>query len=201
MVRWLKERNFRFNFKIPGGQWSDPGNWVMVLLSSLLIVAFTYFFTDFFEQEKLQKSQKEDALLLGYYSAYALALFKQDKLDPFNQIRGRINQYLKNLGIGNLRYPDNPYGENRDSVPVAKFAQEVAGRLAAHGRVIESAFILGWYGLITTNTPSMRPDFDLCKSVREAGFDENNCKNQFSDNATKKIYFKNLIETVQNQKN
>jgi hypothetical protein len=139
-------------------------------------------------------SQKRVALMLGYESAVTLALFMTG--EPTNQIRAKISEYLRLLRIDDVQFPNDPVGNSSDGQPAAEYAQEVAGRLSARGTDIGDAFILGWYGVITLNTPDLRPDFDLCEFAQRSGFDDTfelKC-----DARSKEQYFKQLIERVRN---
>lgn len=108
------------------------------------------------------------ALLLGYDAAFALAHAKLGTLSE--QERARIAEYLRQLDIATA-FPENPMGVNNDAQPAADFAQRVAGTLDARDRKAQRAFLLGWLGVITLNTPALKPaGFDLRRFASEAGF-------------------------------
>ena|SRR5258706_242474 len=57
--------------------------------------------------------------------------------------------------------------------PAAKFAKAAYAELSATDDTLAKAFALGWYGVISLNTPTIRPqEFDLRRFAREAGFPE-----------------------------
>jgi hypothetical protein len=79
------------------------------------------------------------------------------------------------LGLLNLTYPNNPIGENRDGKPATEFAQKMMGELSAIDGRLQKAFEVGFFGVISINTPEMKPKgFDLKAFALEAGFEENN---------------------------
>lgn len=111
------------------------------------------------------------ALLLGYDGAFALAHSLQDK--SITQEQARLAEYIRQLNLLDIAFPGNPAGDLKDAAPASIFAQEVAGTLEARDFRLRSAFLVGWLGVITINTPSLTPEgFELRKFAKEAGFPE-----------------------------
>ncbi len=112
---------------------------------------------------------RDRALLLGYDAAFALALDLQGK--PTRQTVASINTHLKLLELDSIAFPASPAGALRDASPAAQFAQSVAGALGARSTQHEAAFLLGWCGVIETNSPGMAPaGFSVRDQAKRAGF-------------------------------
>ena len=55
--------------------------------------------------------------------------------------------------------------------PASDFSMAIMGRLQSVSAEEAAAFYLGWYGVISLNTPEMRPSgFDVNKLSSKAGF-------------------------------
>ncbi len=119
--------------------------------------------------------KREMALRLGYDSAFALAHARMGRV--ITQEKARLSEYLHQLSMDNIVFPDNPLGEQKDALPASTFAQEVAGTLEARDFRLQRAFLVGWLGVIAINTPSMKPpEFDLRKFAKESGFPDSSGK-------------------------
>lgn len=116
---------------------------------------------------KLEELQAR-ALLLGFEGAAALAHAKMGRnMEPYVL---RINAYLKPLDLAGENYPLNPWGAKADGKPAIDFAQRVVAALGAVDSRVQRAFLVGWLGVITTTTPSLKPaGFDLRRLAHEAG--------------------------------
>lgn len=115
------------------------------------------------------EEKRSQALLLGYDGALALAHAIQGQ--PTAQNRARLGEYLRLLDLRPIEFPADPMGPQRDAEPASLFAQEVVGTMEARDVRLQRAFALGWWGVISLNTPSLRPaEFDLRQFAAEAGF-------------------------------
>ncbi len=108
------------------------------------------------------------ALLLGFEGAAALAHAKMGRnMEPYVI---RLNAYLKRLDLAGESYPPNPWGANADGKPATDFARRIVAALGAVDSRVQRAFLVGWMGVITTTTPSLKPaGFDLRKLAHQAG--------------------------------
>lgn len=108
-------------------------------------------------------------LLVGYDGAFALA--KAIQGEDFSQDRARINEHLRWLEISTVEFPAHPTEPEGSAENAATFARELAGVLEARDNRLKAAFILGWFGVISTNTPSISPPgFSIERAADEAGF-------------------------------
>lgn len=138
------------------------------------------------------RQQRETALLLGHDAAFALARAIEGQ--SIEQATGQIEGYLRKLSLDDVEYPSDPLGTGRDAQPAAEFAQRITGRLSVHGEAIEAAFILGWYGVITTNTPDLIESFDLCEFAEKAEFESE--QNDLECASNEEGYFQSLIDNI-----
>jgi hypothetical protein len=113
--------------------------------------------------------KRDQALLLGYEAAFTLARARMG--NPTIQDQARVTERLRHLGLQAIAFPDNLLGVNNDAVPASDFAQKVVGTLEARDLRLQRAFLVGWLGVITINTPSLKPGgFNLRSFAKEAGF-------------------------------
>jgi ABC-type uncharacterized transport system substrate-binding protein len=115
------------------------------------------------------EEHRSRALLLGFDGALALghAVMGED----LTQEKARLTEYLHQLGLERIVYPENPLGDAKDALPASTFQKLTAGALEARDLRLARAFELGWFGVISTNTPSLRPPgFGIRKFALEAGF-------------------------------
>ncbi len=126
------------------------------------------------------------ALLLGYDGAFALAHALMNK--PIVQERSRLSEYLRQLNLEKVYFPADPLGEKKDATPASAFAQEVVGTLEARDVRLQRAFLAGWLGVISINTPTMKPEgFDLRSFTKDAGFPD-------QVNSSDAEYLESLVE-------
>lgn len=141
---------------------------VSVLLAVALAVISIY--ASKYSVTTEEKDMRNTAIVLGYDSAFALAMSKEGK--PVDQLIASIDKRLDLLGLQSIRYPSNPMGEQKDAKPAASYAQKVSGALEAIGQRELKAFQLGWLGVIETNSPGNGPQgFSVKKFAVEAGFE------------------------------
>ena len=115
------------------------------------------------------EKRRAHALLLGYDGAFALAHALQG--ESVTQEQARLAEYIRQLDLHDVYFPKNPAGDLKDAAPASIFAQKVTGMLEARDFRLRSAFLVGWLGVITINTPSLMPEgFNLRKIAGEAGF-------------------------------
>jgi hypothetical protein len=120
-------------------------------------------------QSTFSERSRGRALLAGYDGAFAVAHALQGH--DLQQERARLSDYLRQLGVTGAEFPLDPLGPARDAEPAAKFAQSVLGTLEARDPRLGQAFVLGWFGVISLNTPNLKPpDFELRKVAGDAGF-------------------------------
>jgi len=108
------------------------------------------------------------ALLLGFDGAMALAHVKMGR--NIDQDIVLLNAQLQRLGISDVSYPADPWGAKANGDPFFAFARRIISSLGAVDRRMQDAFVVGWAGVITSVTPSLKPaGFDLRKLAHEAG--------------------------------
>ena len=153
--------------KVPG--WLRAGGalaaFAMVFFYNLasLVAPISAELTEPFEQSRAR------SLLIGYDGAFALAraLMGEDIM----QDRSRIDEYLRLPGVDVAAFPTDPAGPNGTAEAAAAFARSLAGVLEARDSRLKAAFVLGWFGVISTNTPSISlSGFSVQSAAREAGF-------------------------------
>lgn len=108
---------------------------------------------------------KHMALVSGYDSARAQAFSNQGK--DFSDLKRSIDLHLQQLGVSGLYYPN----ELGDGEIVAQFVNAVTPQLREIDKKLESAFLLGFAGLVETNTPGMFPEFSVDLAASSAGFE------------------------------
>lgn len=143
--------------------WSDSEKWAMGIVSALLIAAFAALIGGAGDEKR---TPTNTALLLGYEGAYALAMTLQGA--SITKERALIDGYLNELGIQDIHYPADPAGDNGGVA--SQFAETVQGRLASRGSDVEAAFVLGWQGVISTNSRVEHRDFDMDNTASAANF-------------------------------
>jgi hypothetical protein len=112
---------------------------------------------------------RDRALVLGFNAAFALAQDLQGILT--DQQVSSINTQLRLLELGNIAFPVKPAGAEGNALPAAQFAQQVAGALEARSTGHKAAFLLGWFGVIATNSPEVAPPgFGLRSQAKQAGY-------------------------------
>jgi hypothetical protein len=113
--------------------------------------------------------KRSRALLLGFDSAFALAHSVEKK--AIDQEVVLLNAYLKLLDIPDLQFPSDPLGSEKDAKPTVQFVQSVYAKLGAADTVLQHAFALGFYGVVSSNSPDLKPKgFDLREFAKKAGF-------------------------------
>lgn len=148
--------------------WTDAEKWFMGIAAALIVAVVLALATWMSRSDDFEE-HRSLALLLGYDGAIGLAKSLQG--ESVVQQGSQLDGYLKSLGIEDITYPVNPSGDSRDAAPAAEFAQRITGRLRSQDQRLESAFLLGWYGVITTNTPSLkRAEFDVRAYSQKAGY-------------------------------
>ena len=153
-------------------EWSDAEKWGMGIASALVVAALVALASSLIMQDE-QKYEFEKhraiSLLLGYDGAFALARSIQGQ--SIRQQKSQLDGYIKQLGIKDISYPIEPIGDNKDAEPASQFSQQIVGRLDTIDPRLKSAFVLGWYGVITTNTPDLKPaEFDIQRFATDAGY-------------------------------
>ena len=111
--------------------------------------------------------------LVGYDSALAIAHLKMGQ--DIAADRATINGNLRLLGL-NVVFPTDPMraasSTIEDGRPATEFVANVMGSLRAMDRRLDRAFLLGFFGVISLNTPEVVPrDFQLTAFASESGFD------------------------------
>jgi hypothetical protein len=108
---------------------------------------------------------RDRAFLVGYYGAFALAQAKLGQ--DIVELRSAINAHLRELGLLS-EYPADPVGTAGE--PAAAFFRKTRGELSTRDTRLEKAFTLGWFGVISVNTPSLKPQgFEVAQTAKEAG--------------------------------
>jgi hypothetical protein len=81
-----------------------------------------------------------------------------------------LNAHLKRLDLSHMSFPPDPWGATAKGEPAMAFAQRIVSSLGAVDPRMRHAFVVGWIGVLTSITPSLRPaGFDLRKLAHEAG--------------------------------
>ena len=142
--------------------WTDAEKWGMGIVAALAVAGIIGLWN---WNEPISKN--DIALLVGYDSAFALALNNQG--DDITKIRAEIDARLGLLDLEELSYPTDP----ADGGPVAEFANQVIGSLSAVSKSQTCAFQLGFAGLVETNTPGTYPTFSIRETGKCAGFSDN----------------------------
>jgi Trypsin-like peptidase domain len=120
-------------------------------------------------KERRFLTQRAIALLLGFDGAFAIAHALAGQ--PIAHDQARLRELLRQLEITDVVFPDEPVGKSGDGLPASTFAQHVTGTLEARDPRLAKAFLVGWLGVITLNTPELTPGgFQLRTFAHEAGF-------------------------------
>jgi len=124
------------------------------------------------------------AFLLGYESAMALGLcLQKDKL--MEQSVATVRALLSDLGLDkqglNIVYPPCDPADKDEAV--AKYARQLTGTLQTKGSEVESAFLLGWLGILTSHgfkKTGTIAKFSIKEYAEKAGFSpcENACEDE-----------------------
>jgi len=119
------------------------------------------------------EEKRARALVVGYDSAFALAHYRMGR--DIMADRVTIGGHLKMLGI-NVEFPLDPLHEagtqEEKGEPTRLFLENVRGALRVLDPRLERAFVLGFFGVVSLNSPEMTPEgFSIESFAREAGFD------------------------------
>lgn len=135
----------------------------MILVWSLAIYSLWIYSQNGQSVRSSESNEHYYAFLIGYESAFALAKAQNDS--NFLVEKGKIHSWFKKLGVEDISFPEVPNAN--EGANMLTYLQTSQGFLSARGKALESSFLLGFYGVVCDNTPSVCPDSFRFESLLE----------------------------------